>query len=121
MKKAYRRSGIASDRGFQRFVKDNSFWLPDYALFMALKDAHKGKSWALWEDPLRFREKEALEAANLTPEASNEEICDALISAIQEVNYNGLTGEGMTWNELGEVSKSPKAVIIQDGGYVSVQ
>ncbi|WP_028234453.1 ABC transporter substrate-binding protein [Pseudobutyrivibrio sp. MD2005] len=65
--------------------------------------------------------KEALEAANLTPEASNEEICDALISAIQEVNYNGLTGEGMTWNELGEVSKSPKAVIIQDGGYVSVQ
>ncbi len=63
LKKAYRRSGIASDRGFQRFVKDNSFWLPDYALFMALKDAHKGKSWALWEDPLRFREKEALEAA----------------------------------------------------------
>ena len=65
--------------------------------------------------------KEALEAANLTPEASNEEICDALISAIQNVNYNGLTGENMTWNELGEVSKSPKAVIIKDGGYVSVQ
>ena len=65
--------------------------------------------------------KEALEAANLTPEASNEEICDALISAIQNVNYNGLTGENMTWNDLGEVSKSPKAVIIQDGGYVSVQ
>ncbi len=65
--------------------------------------------------------KEALESANLTPEASNEEICEALIAAIQEVNYNGLTGEGMTWNAAGEVSKSPKAVIIQDGGYVSVQ
>ncbi len=65
--------------------------------------------------------KEALEAANLTPEASNEEICTALIAGIQKVNYNGLTGEGMTWNEKGEVSKSPKAVIIQDGGYVSVQ
>ena len=40
--------------------------------------------------------KEVLESANLTPEASNEEICDALISAIQNVNYDGLTGEGMT-------------------------
>ena len=65
--------------------------------------------------------KEAIESANLTPEASNEEICEALIAAIQEVNYDGLTGEGMTWNAAGEVSKSPKAVIIQDGGYVSVQ
>ena len=65
--------------------------------------------------------KEALEASGLTPEASNEEICEALIGAIQKVNYNGLTGEGMTWNEKGEVSKSPKAVIIQNGGYVSVQ
>ncbi|MBE5920552.1 MAG: ABC transporter substrate-binding protein [Pseudobutyrivibrio ruminis] len=65
--------------------------------------------------------KEALESAGLTPEASNEEICEALIGAIQNVNYNGLTGEGMTWNEKGEVSKSPKAVIIQNGGYVSVQ
>ena len=65
--------------------------------------------------------KEALEATGLTPEASNEEICDALIGAIQNVNYNGLTGEGMTWNEKGEVSKSPKAVIIENGGYVSVE
>ncbi|MCR5581578.1 MAG: ABC transporter substrate-binding protein [Pseudobutyrivibrio sp.] len=65
--------------------------------------------------------KEALESANLTPEASNEEICDALIAAVQQVNYNGLTGDNMSWNEKGEVSKDPKAVIIQDGGYVSVQ
>jgi len=65
--------------------------------------------------------KEAIESAGLTPEASNEEICDALIAAIQEVNYNGLTGENMTWNAAGEVSKAPKAVIIENGAYVSVQ
>lgn len=65
--------------------------------------------------------KEALEAANLTPDASNEEICEALIAQIQSVNYNGLTGENMTWNDAGEVSKAPKAVIIKDGGYVSVE
>ncbi len=63
LRKAYRRSNIASDRGFQRFVKVNSFWLPDYALFMALKDAHGGKSWETWEKPLRFREKEAIDKA----------------------------------------------------------
>ncbi len=65
--------------------------------------------------------KEAIESADITPEASNEEICDALIAAIQNVNYNGLTGENMTWNANGEVSKAPKAVIIQNGGYVAVQ
>ena len=63
--------------------------------------------------------KEALEAANLTPEASNEEICEALVPGIQNVSYDGLTGEGMTWNSEGEVSKAPKAVIIKDGAYVS--
>ena len=63
LKKAYRRSKIASDKGFRRFVKKNAFWLPDYALFMALKDAHAGKSWETWERPLRFREKEAINRA----------------------------------------------------------
>lgn len=63
LKKAYRRSKIAEDRGFKRFVKANAFWLLDYALFMALKDAHAGKSWETWEKPLRFREKEAMAKA----------------------------------------------------------
>lgn len=65
--------------------------------------------------------KEAIEKAGLTPSASAAEICDAVIANIQTINYNGLTGEGMTWNAAGEVSKSPKAVIIKDGAYVSVQ
>ena len=65
--------------------------------------------------------KAALEAANLTPDASNEEICEALISSMQTISVDGLTGDGMSWNSAGEVSKSPKAVIIKDGAYVSVQ
>lgn len=64
--------------------------------------------------------KKALESAGLTPEASAEEICEALITEIQNVSYDGLTGEGMTWSANGEVSKGPKAVVIQDGAYVSV-
>ncbi|MCR5410341.1 MAG: 4-alpha-glucanotransferase, partial [Lachnospiraceae bacterium] len=64
LKKAYKRSGIQNDKGFQRFVKSNAFWLKDYALFMSLKDAHCGKSWAEWEKPLRFREKKAIKEAD---------------------------------------------------------
>ena len=64
--------------------------------------------------------KTAIESAGLTPEASPEEICEALISEIQSVSYDGLTGEAMTWSANGEVSKGPKAVVIQNGSYVSV-
>lgn len=48
---------------YRRFVKKNDFWLPDYALFMALKDAHNGACWLEWEEPLRRREPAALAAA----------------------------------------------------------
>ena len=48
---------------YRKFVKENAFWLPDYALFMALKDAHGGACWLEWEEPLRRREPEALKAA----------------------------------------------------------
>ena len=50
-------------KGYEQFVTDNQDWLYDYALFMALKEAHDGRDWQQWEDPLRFREPQALEAA----------------------------------------------------------
>lgn len=34
---------------FRAFCKKNEDWLTDYALFMALKDAHDGKAWTEWE------------------------------------------------------------------------
>ena len=37
----------ASD--FESFCEENSFWLEDYALFMALKNAFGGISWHNWE------------------------------------------------------------------------
>ncbi len=45
------------------FVRENSDWLPDYALFMALKDEHGGKPWWEWEHGLRVRDKDALKIA----------------------------------------------------------
>ena len=50
-------------KGFDNFVKENSDWLMDYALFMALKNANDGKAWNTWEEGLRLRKKDALKKA----------------------------------------------------------
>ena len=48
---------------FEEFCEENKSWLPDYALFMALKKAHGGAGFMGWEEPLRLRDPEALETA----------------------------------------------------------
>jgi 4-alpha-glucanotransferase len=42
------------------FRKNHANWLEDYALFMALKEAHGGAPWHSWEEPLRQRQPDAL-------------------------------------------------------------
>jgi len=64
--------------------------------------------------------KQALEAANCTPDMSNEELCTAMIEQFTTMTFNGLTGESMTWNAEGAVSKSPKGMVIQNGAYVGL-
>jgi 4-alpha-glucanotransferase len=39
---------------------DATFWLHDYALFMALKEHFQGKSWNEWPEPILKREPEAI-------------------------------------------------------------
>ena len=62
--------------------------------------------------------KEALEKAGCTADMSNEEICDALVSAMTSLKFTGLTGTDMTWNTEGQVSKAPTAYVVKDGQYV---
>ena len=64
--------------------------------------------------------KLALETAGCTPDMSNEEICDALVSAFQSLTFDGLTGTGATWSAEGAVTKDPTVVVIKDGKYVNV-
>lgn len=45
---------------FTAFCRDNSDWLPDFTLFMALKDANGGLPWYQWEQPLKVRDPEAI-------------------------------------------------------------
>ena len=48
---------------YAAFCAENSFWLEDYAFFMALKERHGGAPWQEWALPLRRREERALAAA----------------------------------------------------------
>lgn len=51
------------DDTYQKFITENSFWLDDYALFMALKNAHDDKAWSTWEKPLQLKDKTAIDNA----------------------------------------------------------
>lgn len=64
---AYRRfrEGVRPDleTAFADFRHAEAAWLGDFALFMALKEAHQGAPWNAWPDPLRHRDPAALEQA----------------------------------------------------------
>ncbi len=52
---AYERSNIAENEDYQRFVRENEDWLPDYALFMAVKQRFDGCAWDEWAEDIRRR------------------------------------------------------------------
>ncbi len=59
---------IAADRffrvespEFKSFCEENSDWLLDYALFMAIKDDNNGRSFTDWAKNIKFRDSKALQ------------------------------------------------------------
>ncbi|MCR5475435.1 MAG: 4-alpha-glucanotransferase [Lachnospiraceae bacterium] len=61
LKKAFRRFDT-KDKAYRDFVSSNRYWLEDYALYMALKDAFSGRSLVEWKEPVRMRDKKVLDA-----------------------------------------------------------
>lgn len=45
---------------FADFCEAQAFWLEDFALFMACKEAHQGRSWNEWDAEIRTRRPQAL-------------------------------------------------------------
>ena len=64
--------------------------------------------------------KQALENAGATADMSAEDLCAAMIEQFTSMTFNGLTGDGMTWDASGAVSKSPKGMVIENGAYVGL-
>ena len=62
---------------------------------------------------------EASLQGGITGDTSTEDACEILVSVMPEITVSGLTGE-MDWEANGEVTKTPKAVMIQNGVYVGM-
>ncbi|HEY8515823.1 MAG TPA: 4-alpha-glucanotransferase [Candidatus Binatia bacterium] len=56
-------AGAALAPDFDAFCRAQTHWLDDFALFMALKEAHELRTWSAWPRPLARREPDALAAA----------------------------------------------------------
>ena len=63
---------------------------------------------------------DAFQKTGLSADASMDEICEALIGVFTGGDFtsSGLTAESMSWNAAGEVDKTPKVCVIEDGKYV---
>ena len=55
LRKAYERSDISRNHDYQVFMYENSWWIGDYALFMALKNFFGGKPWYEWPEDISLR------------------------------------------------------------------
>ena len=64
---------------------------------------------------------QALEKAGVSATDAQADITAALKTQFTSMTFDGLTGTNVTWNENGEVSKAPKAIVIQGGAYVSAE
>ncbi len=48
---------------FEKFCRRESYWLEDYALFLACKDQYGGKEWNRWPRKLKERDEKTLKTA----------------------------------------------------------
>ncbi len=55
------RHRLPENKDFQDFCRKHDYWLHDYARFVSLKAEYGGASWVSWPQPLRMRDKSALE------------------------------------------------------------
>jgi 4-alpha-glucanotransferase len=84
LREAFRRF-TAGDRAMGRGEYDDFFdehapWLEDFALFMALREAHQGRPWPQWEEGVALAKPEAIEEwrRKLRPEVEFEKFAQFL-------------------------------------------
>jgi 4-alpha-glucanotransferase len=60
---------------YESFMHANGYWLPDYALYVALREAHGRQAWIHWPPPLRDRDEPTLAAARAQYEEQIDLVC----------------------------------------------
>ena len=61
LRKAFSKSSHKEEKDYLDFCTQNSFWLDDYSLYMAIKDYFGGVEWLKWPEDIRLRKPQALE------------------------------------------------------------
>jgi 4-alpha-glucanotransferase len=84
------------------FCKQNSYWLEDYSLFMAVKDYHNGIAWSQWSEDIAFRKGDAVKSWKE--------------KLIKDVNYNKFVQYvfNKQWKKLKEYTHNSGIKIIGD-------
>lgn len=60
LKRAYKNSNHKDLKTYISFCEENSYWLHNYSLYMAIKTNHNNKEWSLWEDDIKYRKESAI-------------------------------------------------------------
>ena len=58
--KIFNSADVTKIPAFKTFIKENTFWLNNYALFKVIKEKNNERSWEEWDETLKNRNKETL-------------------------------------------------------------
>ncbi len=54
--------GMQQEEGYRKFMEENAYWITDYALYMAVKASFDNICWTDWDEDIRLRKPEAVQA-----------------------------------------------------------
>ena len=102
LRKAFLRADLVNDRKFNKFCEEQSSWLEDYSLYMAVKRHFGGKSWNEWDEGIRLRKPEAVR--------HYKEICQEEMQFYRFLQYQFMK----QWKRLKDYANSQGIRIIGD-------
>ena len=59
---AFRSASARERASFEAFCAEEQHWLDDFALYAAIKSAHRETAWAVWPEGAKLRDRQALDA-----------------------------------------------------------
>ena len=124
--------GILGADGFDTSLAEGVLLLTPFTPYSEdpeVQEFVKNYEAAFGETPIQFAADaydcvytvyDAFAKTGLGTDAGMDEICEAMIAVFTSGDFvaSGLTAEEMRWNAAGEVDKTPKVCMIQDGKYV---
>lgn len=60
LRTAFANSKHKDTEAYAEFCENNTYWLDDYSLYMAIKCKFNNQEWSLWDDDIKYREEAAL-------------------------------------------------------------